>query len=455
MSSRFSTVEPISAAHSVTGFDCGSPPDRHTTPDSDHRTSHVPPARHRVISPTRCPFEPRNRSLVTPILPAQRASSISRAPPSQRFIGGSRLGPALQLSAGHRYGASVPLPLSKSQINRLGRRLGTEGVPSDEDLMKLQELIRYYQTILDAVKTDLDALGFGEATSRVKTHLTLIEKLRREGKMELARVQDFAGARLVLDGNRRRQDEAVKRIVEHFSDQTKPPRVIDRRSTPSHGYRAVHVIVYPDDIQVEVQVRTDVQNSWAQVMESLADRWGRSIRYGGLPEDPDKIVQRVLPPTTRASFVRHLLDLSNLINQAEKMESLLDAARQEMGSGFFLGEEAAIDEFAKRQYRALKRSPTGDHEKDMAFLCIVAKRRFKQIARHIFRDKRRVGRFVRRTFPRGVENSPHAAREAIARFLGLIGTVFEEMENSAKRRGAKVRASIETLEQLVDLGGVQ
>ncbi|WP_158609369.1 nucleotidyltransferase family protein [Micromonospora musae] len=349
----------------------------------------------------------------------------------------------------------MPLPLSKSQINRLGRRLGTESVPSDEDLIKLQELIRYYQAVLDAVKTDLDALGFGEATSRVKTQLTLIEKLRREEKMELARVQDFAGARLVLDGNRDHQDEAVKRIVERFSDRTKPPRVVDRRSNPSHGYRAVHVIVYPEDIQVEVQVRTDVQNSWAQVMESLADRWGRSIRYGDLPENPDKLVQRVLPPTTRANFVRHLLDLSNLIDQAERMETLFNAVRQELESVFFAEEEAAIEEFARNQYKALKRSPTGDHEKDMEFLCLVAKRRFKQIARHIFRDKRKAGRFIRKTFPRGVENSPHAARQAIARSLGLIGTVLQAMENSARRRGARVRASIKTLEQLVDLGGVQ
>ncbi|WP_158499182.1 MULTISPECIES: RelA/SpoT domain-containing protein [Micromonospora] len=349
----------------------------------------------------------------------------------------------------------MPLPLSKTQINKLGLRLGADDNPSHGDLTKLQDLIRYYQTILDNVKADLDGLGFGEATSRVKTQRTLIEKLRREKKMELARVQDFAGARLVLDGNRNHQDEVVEKIVECFSGLTKAPRVVDRRSDPSHGYRAVHVIVYPEDIQVEIQVRTDTQNSWAQVMESLADRWGRSIRYGGNPEDSNKLVQSVLPPTTRAGFMRHLLNLSDLIDDAEKMETLLDVARQAVSPALFSEEEAAISEFARRQYKFMKRTPTGNNEADMAFLCLIAKRRFKQIAPHIFDDKRRAGRFIRRTFPRGVEASPHTARDAIAQFLSLIGSVFTSLENRARMRGARVRATIKTLEQLVDLGGVQ
>lgn len=52
------------------------------------------------------------------------------------------------------------------------------------------------------------------------------------------------------------------------------------------GYRAVHVIAKVDNIPVEVQFRTELQDLWAQVFERLADGWGRQIRYGGEP-DPD------------------------------------------------------------------------------------------------------------------------------------------------------------------------
>ncbi|MCX4386942.1 hypothetical protein OG777_08375 [Micromonospora peucetia] len=349
----------------------------------------------------------------------------------------------------------MPLPLSKGQINRLGQRLGAQDAPSDEDLATLRNLIRYYQGILDEVKLELDSLGFGEATSRVKTQNTLIDKLRREERMELARVQDFAGARLILNGDRSHQDEAVKKIVEHFSDRTKPPRTVDRRSTPSHGYRAVHVVVYPADIQVEIQVRTDLQNSWAQVMERLGDHWGRAIRYGGTPEDPKKFVQGVMPPITRAKFVRHLLELSNRMDGAERMESFLNEARKKLEPAFYSGIDASIEQFKKAQYRTLNKQPTGDHATDMAFLCLVAKRRFKSVAHYLFRDKRKAGRFVRRTFPQGVETSPDEAREAIARSLGLIGSVVAQLEHQMRVRGARVRATIKQLEQLVDLGGVQ
>jgi ppGpp synthetase/RelA/SpoT-type nucleotidyltranferase len=36
--------------------------------------------------------------------------------------------------------------------------------------------------------------------------------------------------------------------------------VIDRRAEPMHGYRAVHVIVFPDGAPIEIQVRTAWQH---------------------------------------------------------------------------------------------------------------------------------------------------------------------------------------------------
>jgi hypothetical protein len=41
-----------------------------------------------------------------------------------------------------------------------------------------------------------------------------------------------------------RQDYVTGRILEEFSDGSRPPAIKDRRDQPSHGYRAVHVIVF-------------------------------------------------------------------------------------------------------------------------------------------------------------------------------------------------------------------
>ena len=129
--------------------------------------------------------------------------------------------------------------------------------------------------------------------------------------MALSRMQDIAGVRLVAEMNRTEQDQLVKRIVELFPGAD----VKDRRAEPSHGYRAVHVIVEVDQRLVEIQVRTVLQDLWAQVVERLADRWGRGIRYGELPNDPDA---EVGDGATRRDVIEGLMTQSRVTDMVEQ-----------------------------------------------------------------------------------------------------------------------------------------
>jgi ppGpp synthetase/RelA/SpoT-type nucleotidyltranferase len=46
----------------------------------------------------------------------------------------------------------------------------------------------------------------------------------------------------------------------------------------------VHVIAVVDGYRIEIQIRTHLQDRWAQSMEKLADVvLGRQIKYGGIP----------------------------------------------------------------------------------------------------------------------------------------------------------------------------
>ena len=67
--------------------------------------------------------------------------------------------------------------------------------------------------------------------------------------------------------------------------------------------------------RVEVQVRTHLQCAWANAYESLADAFGREIRYGYIPLDPQE-----------AMIVRSLQDMS-LVRIAEMEGGRNDAAR--------------------------------------------------------------------------------------------------------------------------------
>lgn len=168
--------------------------------------------------------------------------------------------------------------MTKSQINKVGEKLRAPGLPDDDTLRRLQEIRSLYEPPMATVQALLkETLGI-DATARLKTVNTIVEKLRRE-KTRLAEMQDIAGLRIVEEIGLDEQDALSNRIVALLPGA----KVADRRKQPSHGYRAVHVIANVDGRFVEIQVRTRMQDLWAQAMERLADEVGREIRYGGTP----------------------------------------------------------------------------------------------------------------------------------------------------------------------------
>lgn len=210
-----------------------------------------------------------------------------------------------------------PLPISRSALDRLGERLVADDRISDADYALLLDVMTAYQQALDEARRRLVALGY-EPTTRVKTTSVLVDKLRREPGMKLKVVQDIAGARIVTDGGRRDQDEIVRRIVEEFANGSRPPKVKDRRAEPSAGYRAVHVVVTVQGVPVEIQVRTWLQDRWAQIAESLGDRWGRGLRYGDGPDDPDRLAGL---GTTRGTIWQQVLGIGDMIDVIERRAS--------------------------------------------------------------------------------------------------------------------------------------
>lgn len=167
------------------------------------------------------------------------------------------------------------------------------------------------------MQSQLEELGYEGPTPRVKTTGTLVDKLRRERPMRLSQVQDVAGARVIVAG-RFEQDDAVSAIREHFESQGCECKDSDRIANPSHGYRAFHLIVTIDQVNVEIQVRTELQDTWAQIIEELADTWGRGIRYGSEPLNPDaRITAGDFSGTRREALLLLLKGLSDVIARLE------------------------------------------------------------------------------------------------------------------------------------------
>ena len=167
--------------------------------------------------------------------------------------------------------------LSNTQIDRLGRRLQSDPI-SDDDLRMLDEFRRTYAEAFGTVVRRLHELGF-QPTCRSKTNDSIIGKMRRGDLKLLSQMQDVAGCRVIVP-NVVDQDRTVIAVSSAFPGA----RIVDRRSNPRNGYRAVHVIPKTDGRTVEIQLRTELQHLWAELSEaySLADP---SIKYGGGSDD--------------------------------------------------------------------------------------------------------------------------------------------------------------------------
>jgi ppGpp synthetase/RelA/SpoT-type nucleotidyltranferase len=167
--------------------------------------------------------------------------------------------------------------MTNSQVDRFGERLKAGDI-EEADLRLLDE----YRSSFAAAYDDVIAVirnrtAYAATGRRVKTTGSIIAKIQRE-RSRLSQLQDIAGCRIIVDV-RSSQDRALEVLRHEFPRS----RVVDRREQPSHGYRAVHLIVRSHEKLVEIQLRTLLQHLWAEVSEKLADAIDPAVKYGGGP----------------------------------------------------------------------------------------------------------------------------------------------------------------------------
>jgi len=168
--------------------------------------------------------------------------------------------------------------LSKSQFDKLGERLKSDPI-IDDDLRLLDEFRDTFENAYAPVDRAIRQLGLAATRRNKKTKESIIAKLRRGEVKQLSRMQDIAGCRIIVP-NVPDQNRTLNSIHAVFPGAT----VVDRRTNPRNGYRAVHLIPRNDGKPVEIQLRTELQHLWARLSELLADRRDSAIKYGGGPE---------------------------------------------------------------------------------------------------------------------------------------------------------------------------
>lgn len=213
------------------------------------------------------------------------------------------------------------MEMSAEELNALGRRLAV-GQPSEEDLDAFHEYRESFREVLVAVDLELRGVAPGvhalQVGTRRKSAASVIPKLQRKPDVLLAEMQDIAGARIVVPSLVEADDvyaQLADERVEWVSDY--------REQAVKFGYRALHLVLRaaPDKL-VELQIRTQVQNEWANTSEFLAHRFGLPVKSGRGPRFVHEALERLsdlgrIVDLARADRVRRASRLDEMMRLIE------------------------------------------------------------------------------------------------------------------------------------------
>ncbi|MEU6132480.1 RelA/SpoT domain-containing protein [Saccharopolyspora sp. NPDC047091] len=187
---------------------------------------------------------------------------------------------------------------SKNRLNVIGKRIRkrarAEALALDGELAAEDErIVRQWRALhSDCLTTTRNGLGVHVmrvlrrdstaqlVTQRLKRYHSIVAKLVRD-KPRLSEIQDIAGCRAVLPS-----PLLVREVVDRIGTARKltVEEVRDYEATPhSGGYRAVHVWCRRGDFKVEIQLRTDRQQQWAELVEEWDTTLGTDIKHESAP----------------------------------------------------------------------------------------------------------------------------------------------------------------------------
>lgn len=128
-------------------------------------------------------------------------------------------------------------------------------------------------------------------SQRTKRLESIIRKLRNS-KMQLTQMQDVAGCRAVLEN-----EKMVRRLCDYYAEigyhEFKNQKDYISKPKPD-GYRSVHLIyrfkgsgdtVCYDDLQIEIQIRSQLQHAWATAVEAVGTFTRQALKWQGGTED--------------------------------------------------------------------------------------------------------------------------------------------------------------------------
>jgi putative GTP pyrophosphokinase len=239
---------------------------------------------------------------------------------------------------------------SKSRVNKAGDKL-KNGTATIEDINVFDEWRSAHRFVLNSFQAMLRTKIKGSNITFAQRHKrkrTIIDKLSRIEGMQLARMDDIAGCRLIFS-----DIDSLYKFRENFNKSPfnhKLRNNIDKYDYLKHpkstGYRGIHDIYIYDvrskrneelaGLQIEIQYRTLIQHYWATtneiigfITESQPKFQRGDIRYQNAMKYASEILARVyegrtgpFPELNNIEVVNNFLDLNRELHLIKMLRRL-------------------------------------------------------------------------------------------------------------------------------------
>lgn len=245
---------------------------------------------------------------------------------------------------------------TKGQINEAGRNVSNPNITNEKRLEYLSIIDNWraahafpMNTFAINLKHQVSDIPSAIVVQRLKRLNTILNKLQRYPSMELYRMQDLGGCRVIVPTisdvyriKSRLKNSRIRHEEHNCKDYISNPK-------SNTGYRGIHVIYrYKSEkrsdyngLQIEIQFRTKLQHLWATAVETIgvfthnglkfnqgSDRWLRFFKVVSAlfsVEEKSAIVEGV--PTDPKEIATEVESIMKELNVTEKLYTIGLAAK--------------------------------------------------------------------------------------------------------------------------------